>query len=55
VGVTILIPQKKRKPLKDQRVIPAPVTCLPAICRTVTSVTGKRMQKYIDDKNVLPK
>jgi hypothetical protein len=51
-GVTLLIPKNKNteRP-KNYR----PVTCLPTIYKTITSIIGKRMQNHIDGKNLKPK
>ena len=32
-----------------------PVTCLPTMYRLITPVLSRRMQKYIDDENLIPK
>jgi hypothetical protein len=51
-GVISLIPKNENteKP-KNYR----PVTCLPMICTLMTCIRSKHMQKYIDDKNLMPK
>jgi hypothetical protein len=32
-----------------------PVTCLPVTYKLITSIISRRMQKYMDDENLLPK
>jgi hypothetical protein len=32
-----------------------PVTCLPTTYKLMTSIISRRMQKYMDDENLLPK
>jgi hypothetical protein len=32
-----------------------PVTCLPTMYKPITSITCKEIQKYTDDKNMMPK
>jgi len=32
-----------------------PVTCLPTIYKLMTSIIRRRMQKYMDDENLMPK
>ena len=32
-----------------------PVTCLPTMYKLITSVISRRMQKYVDDENLIPK
>jgi hypothetical protein len=51
-GVTLRIPKNENteKP-KNYR----PVTCLPKIYKLITSIISKRMQKWIDDQNLMPK
>jgi len=51
-GVTYLIPKNENtgNP-KNYR----PVTCLPTTYRLITSIISRRMQKYIDNKNLLQK
>jgi hypothetical protein len=51
-GVTLLIPKNENteKP-KNYR----PITCLPAIYKLITSIISRRMQRYIDDQNLMPK
>jgi hypothetical protein len=51
-GITLLIPKNKNteKP-KNYR----PIICLPMIYKLITSIISKRMQKYIDDQNLMPK
>ena len=51
-GVTFLIPKNENtENLKYYR----PVTCLPTIYKRMTSIISRRMQKYTDDENVMPK
>jgi len=51
-GVTFLIPKNENtKNSKNYR----PVTCLPTINKFITSVISRRMQKYTDDENLIPK
>ena len=51
-GVTYLIPKNENtgNP-KNYR----PVTCLPMTYKLLTSIISKRMQKYVDTENLLPK
>jgi hypothetical protein len=51
-GVTLLTPKNKNteKP-KNYR----PITCLPTIYKLITPITRKRMQRYIDDQNLMPR
>ena len=51
-GVTYLIPKNDYtgNP-KNYR----PVTCLPMTYKLITSIISRRMQKYMDNENVLPK
>jgi hypothetical protein len=51
-GVTLLIPKNENteKP-KNYR----PITCLPTIYKLITSIISRRMQRYIDDQNLVPK
>ena len=51
-GVTYLIPKNEYtgNP-KNYR----PVTCLPTTYKLITSIVSRRMQKYIDTENLLPK
>jgi len=51
-GVTHLIPKNENtgNP-KNYR----PVTCLPTTYKLIASVISKRMQKYMDNENLLPK
>jgi len=51
-GVTFLIAKHENteKP-KNYR----PVTCLPTIYKLMTSIISRRMQKYTDDENQVPK
>jgi len=32
-----------------------PITWLPTIYKTITSITSKQTQKYIDDRSLMPK
>jgi hypothetical protein len=32
-----------------------PVTCLPTIYKLITSIISSRMQKYMDNENLMPK
>jgi len=32
-----------------------PVTCLPTVYKLMTSIISRRMQKYMDDENLMPK
>ena len=51
-GVTYLTPKKENtENLKNYR----PVTCLPTMYKLITSVINRRMQKYMDDENLIPK
>jgi len=51
-GVTFLIPKNKNtENPKNYR----PVTCLPTIYKLITSIISRRMQKYMDDENLMPK
>jgi hypothetical protein len=50
-GVTLLIPKNENnEKLKNYR----PITCLPTIYKLITSIISKRMQRYIDDQNLMP-
>jgi len=51
-GVTYLIPKNEDtgNP-KNYR----PVTCLPMTYKLLTSIISRRMQKYMDTENLLPK
>jgi hypothetical protein len=51
-GVTLLIPRNENtdKP-KNYR----PITCLPMIYKLITSIMSRRMQRYIEDQNLMPK
>jgi hypothetical protein len=51
-GVTLLIPKNENteKP-KNYR----PITCLPTIYTLITPIISKRMQRYIDDQNLMSK
>jgi len=51
-GVIFLIPKNKNtENPKNYR----PVTCLPTIYKLITSIISRRMQKYMDDENLMPK
>jgi hypothetical protein len=51
-GVTLLIPKNENtEKLKNYR----PITCLPTIYKLITSIISKRMQRYTDDQNLMPK
>jgi hypothetical protein len=51
-GVTYLIPKNENtENPKNYR----PVTCLPTTYKLITSIISRRMQKYMDDENLLPK
>jgi hypothetical protein len=51
-GITLLIPKNENtEKLKSYR----PITCFPTVYKLITSVINKWMQKYIDDKNLMPK
>ena len=51
-GVRFLIPKNENtENPKNYR----PVTCLPKIYKLMTYIISRRMQKYIDDENLMPK
>ena len=51
-GVIFLIPKNENaENPKNYR----PVTCLPTMYKLITSVISRRMQKYMDDENLIPK
>jgi len=51
-GVTFLIPKNgNTENPKNYR----PVTCLPKIYKLMASIISRRMQKYMDDENFMPK
>jgi hypothetical protein len=51
-GVNFLIPKNKNtENPKNYR----PVTYLPTMYKLITTVTSRRMQKYMDDENFIPK
>ena len=51
-GVTFHIPKNENtENPKNYR----PVTCLPTMYKHITSVISRRMQKYMDDENLIPK
>ena len=50
-GVTFLIPKNgNTENPKNYR----PVTCLPTMYKLMTSIISRRMQKYVDDENLMP-
>ena len=50
--VTFLIPKNENtENTKNYR----PVTCLSTMYKLITSVKSRRMQKYMDDENLIPK
>ena len=51
-GVTFLIPKNENtENPKNYR----PVICLPTINKLITSLISRRIQKYTDDENLMPK
>jgi len=50
--VTFLIPKNKNT---DNPKNYRPVTCLPTIYKLFTSIISRRMQKYMEDENLMPK
>ena len=51
-GVTFIIPKNENNENpKNYR----PGTCLPTMYNLITSVISRRMQKYMDDENLIPK
>jgi hypothetical protein len=51
-GVTLFIPKNENtEKLENYR----PITCLPVIYKLITSLISKRMQRYIDDQNLMLK
>jgi hypothetical protein len=51
-GITFLIPKNENtENPKNYR----PVTCLPTMYKLITSFISRRMQKYMDDENLIPK
>jgi hypothetical protein len=51
-GLTYLIPKNENtENAKNYR----PVTCLPTTYKLITSIISRRMQKYMDNENLLPK
>ena len=51
-GVTFFIPKNENtENPKNYR----PVTCLPTMYKLITSVISRRMQKYMDDENLIQK
>ena len=51
-GVTFLIPKNENTENPNNY---RPVTCLPTMYKRITSVISRRIQKYMDDKNLIPK
>jgi hypothetical protein len=51
-GVTFLIQNNENTENPNNY---RPVTCLPTIHKLMTSITSRRMQKYMDDENLMPK
>ena len=51
-GVAFLIPKNKNTENPNSY---RPVTCLPTIYKLMTSITSRRLQKYMDDENLMPK
>jgi hypothetical protein len=51
-GVTFLIPKNEKT---DDSKKYRPVTCLPKIYKLLTSIMSRRMQKYMEDENLIPK
>jgi hypothetical protein len=50
-GVTFLIPKNENT---DNPKIYRPVICFPKIYKLLTSIMSRRMQKYMDDENLMP-
>jgi len=51
-GVTFLIAKNRNtENPKNYR----PVTCLPTMYKLMTSIISRRLQKYVDDENLMPK
>jgi hypothetical protein len=51
-GVTFLIPTTENtENSKNYR----PVTCLPTICKLITSIISRHMKKYMDSEKLMPK
>jgi hypothetical protein len=51
-GATFLIPKNENT---DNPKNYRPVTCLPTIYKLLTSIISRRIQKYMEDENLLPK
>ena len=51
-GVTFLIPKNESTENPNNY---RPVTCLPTVYKLITSVINRRMQKYMDDENLIQK
>jgi hypothetical protein len=51
-GVTYLIPKNEHTGNPKKCGL---VTCLPTTYKLLTSILSRRMQKYMDDENLLPK
>jgi hypothetical protein len=51
-GVTFLIPKNENT---ENPKIYRPVTCLPTMCKLITSVISRHKQKYMGDENLIPK
>ena len=51
-GVTLLIPTNENTENPNNY---RPVSCLPTAYKLLTSIISRRMQTYMDDKNLLPK
>jgi len=52
VGVTFLIPKNENSENPQNY---RPVTCFPALYELITSIMTRRMQKYMDEENLMPK
>ena len=51
-GVTYLIPKSENTGNPNNY---RPVTCLPTTYKLITCIIGRRMQKYMDNENLLPR
>ena len=51
-GVTYLIPKNENNGNPNNY---RPVTCLPKTYKLITCIIGRRMQKYMDNENLLSK
>jgi hypothetical protein len=51
-GVTLLIPKNENTEKPNNY---RPITCLPTTYKLITLIISKRMQRYIDDQNLMPK